>query len=739
MEPTDRPGGTHIDGVIESVIYTNEENGYTVAEVNTGGGISVTLVGVMPMAAPGEYVEADGSFTIHPSYGTQFSADRIVRSFPEDAEGILKYLAFGGVKGVGAATARKIVDRFGDEALEVIRTRPEALTCIAGITEKRARAIGAAFTSRYALRDLMEFLAARGLDAGLAPALYRRYGERAAAVIRENPYVLCEKPWETDFFRVDAIARDLGFEEDCYERTVAALLFELAYNAGEGHCFLPADKLAAAAAQLMGRDEETARDALEDLIEERRVIAEPLGKVEAVYLPELWEAETFCAQRMAFLLSRTFRDIRNADALLDKCEQKLGITYAPLQREAVLLAARRGVTAVTGGPGTGKTTIVRAMLALFEYAGAACELAAPTGRAAKRLGEVCGREARTIHRLLEVTYGEDGLRFVHNEQNPLTADVVIVDEMSMVDIELFAALLKAVKNSARLILVGDADQLPSVGPGSVLRDLLGVDAVPRIRLTEIFRQAEASAIVVNAHRINRGERVPLDNRQGDFFFLRRTTPEETAATIVELCRTRLPERMGFDPSQIQVLTPTHRGGSGTDELNRALQQALNPPAPGKKERRMPACILREGDRVMQVQNNYDIEWRKTDGDERGLGVFNGDIGVLRSISPVTETATVVFDDREAVYDFESLRQLELAYAATVHKSQGSEYPAVILAACMKRSRLLFRSLLYTGVTRAKKLLIIVGREDTLQTMIDSDVRLRRYCGLRLRLIRLSEE
>ncbi|MBR3691682.1 MAG: ATP-dependent RecD-like DNA helicase [Clostridia bacterium] len=726
-------------GVISSVVYANEENGYTVLEVDCDDGLSITLVGTVPMAAPGEHIRAEGRITVHPSYGPQFQADRVERTLPDTAAGILKYLAFGGVKGIGPATAQKIVAKFGERSLEIIRTEPLRLTAIGGITEKRARAIGAAFTSRFALRALIEFLSKCGLDTALAAGLYKKFGEAAPDRLCENPYMLCEEPWNSDFFQVDRLAGEMGFAPDCYERVVAAVFFELSFNAGEGHCFLPREKLVDAAAQLLGLSVDIAAEALEDLISDGRLRCEPMGKVEAVYLPALYEAETFCAQRLAFLAGRKFRDIPNAEALLGLAEKRLGLTYASKQREAVLTAASGGITVLTGGPGTGKTTIIQAMLALFQYTGSEVALAAPTGRAAKRLGEVCGREARTIHRLLEVTYDEAGLKFIHNEKNPLTADVIIVDEMSMVDVGLFAALLSAIKNSARLILVGDADQLPSVGPGSILRDILDSGALPSVRLTEIFRQAQESAIVINAHRINRGEELPLDNKQTDFFFLRRNDTDSALQTVVDLVRERLPRRMGFDPTQIQVLSPARKSGVGTFGLNAALQEALNPPAKGKKERQMAGYILREGDRVMQVQNNYDLEWTRADGSETGLGVFNGDIGILRSISPATESATVVFDDREAVYDFETLRQLELAYAATVHKSQGSEFPVVVLAACMGPSRLLYRSLLYTAVTRAKKLLIIVGREEVLRTMIASVGHERRYSGLKLRLRRLTEE
>lgn len=726
-----------VEGIIESVVYANEENGYTVVEISTTDGAACTVVGSLPFAAPGERIEVEGVFTNHPTYGTQFKASVIVRTLPSSAMGILKYLAFGAVKGIGPATARRIVDKFGDNTFDILENEPEKLAEISGITPKRAAMIGNAFSVQASVRGLVEFLSSNGLEPSVAMLLFKRFGRDALDHVLSNPYILCEEPFLVDFFKTDKLALDLGFEDASFERIAAGILFELSYNTNEGHCFLPADKLIGAAVQLLSVEPEQTADVLEKLVETRRLVSDDLAGIRAVYLPQLYEAETFTAQRMAFLARRRFTDMRDAGGLIDQLQTELHIEYAKKQRDAIVLAVSNGLMILTGGPGTGKTTIVRAMLALFEHAGAKCALTAPTGRAAKRLGEVCGREAKTIHRLLEVGFGEGGMRFLRNIENPLDADVIIVDELSMVDVPLMASLLAAVKNGSRLILVGDADQLPPVGPGCVLRDLLNSGIIPFVHLDEIFRQAQESAIIVGAHKVNRGELLHIDNKQKDFFILRRNTPAQTIDTIVDLCKNRLPGKMGYDPSQIQVLSPTRKAGAGIEQLNIRLQEAVNPPSVKKKERRCGIFTIREGDRVMQIKNNYDIPWKRSDNGETGLGIFNGDIGTVEAISSLSETVTITFDDRTAVYDYEMLNELELAYAATVHKAQGSEYPVVILALCLKHSRLLTRSLLYTAMTRAREMLIIVGQEETVNDMISHDIRQRRYSGLRLRLIQLD--
>mgnify|MGYP001752161167 FL=1 len=730
---------TLMEGTVESVIFRNEENGYTVLRLSVGDGEPVTVVGCMPGAAPGEGLAVQGTWGRHSSYGEQFKAEIVERRIPVGEKAIFEYLASGAVKGVGAATARRLVEEFGSDTFNVLEEHPERLTKIKGITRKRALQIGEAFRLQMGMRRLLDFLGEHGLPLQLGMPLYRRYGDLALDVIRDNPYLLVDEELGVSFSTADELALAIGLDGEDPQRLEAGILFELTHNLNNGHTFLPAQKLLRATEQLIGVEGAGLTEALDSLEHQGLLTREEVAGEDACYLSSIQEAEEYVAWRLEEMCTRELLPPAHLDRLLDNIQADQGITYAPQQREAVALAAERQVMLLTGGPGTGKTTCLRGVLALFDALGLETALAAPTGRAAKRLGEACGTEAATIHRLLETQFDQHTgqLIFAHDEDEPLSADAVIVDETSMVDVPLMRALLAALRNDCRLILVGDPDQLPSVGPGNLLSDLIRSGKVPTICLTEIFRQAAESAIVMNAHRVDRGELPDLTNHQKDFFFLRRRDPVRTAETIVELVQTRLPQNMGIPADQIQVLSPTRKHQSGTLALNQRLQEALNPAQPGKGERRFGPYLFRLGDRVMQVKNNYDIMWKDREGRSAGLGVFNGDIGRITDMDPRGEVITVDFDGRLVEYGPEMLGELEPAYAMTVHKAQGSEYRAVILAVSDGSPMLLSRGVLYTAITRARELFILVGDEEKVAQMVRNDRQQRRYSGLRARLARGS--
>ena len=724
-----------IQGAISAVVYQNYENGYAVLRLNVGGGQTVTVVGTIPLPAVGEKLMVTGKWSNHSSYGRQFEAEFLERLMPQTTMEILNYLSSRVIKGIGPRMAARIVERFGAETLAVMEREPERLAEVTGISREKARSIGEEFRLQVGMRQIMEFFALHHLPAELAVRTYKRYGDSTMELLYDDPYLLMDEELEASFSAVDQFAIALGVAGDDPRRVEAGVQFELNYNLTGGHSFLPEDKLTAATAKLLSVEEDTVKQAVERLLEVDRLNREQLAGITVIYLPQLYEAETESTRRLLEFAGNTFPEPKNLNKLIASVAKDSGIDYSPQQLEAIREAATSGLLLITGGPGTGKTTILNGILELLGRMQLRTLLAAPTGRAAKRLSEVTGEDASTIHRLLEagIDPATGKMFFARDEENPLKCDAVIVDEMSMVDVQLLHSLLQAIPQGKRLILVGDPDQLPPVGPGFPFGDMLRSGVLPSVRLTEIFRQAQKSLIVMNAHRVNQGEMPDLKCVTSDFFFMRRNNEESVCSLVRDLCATRLPQNMGIPSDQIQVLSPTRKGAVGTVNLNRLLQAALNPPGPDKKERTFGDYLFREGDRVMQIRNNYDILWKKTDASMVGAGIFNGDVGIIQSIDTGTETLSVLFDDKVADYDFTQLNELEPAYAMTVHKSQGSEYRAVVLTAWNGSPYLLSRSILYTAITRARELLVIVGKEETVGIMVENAKKNRRYSGLKLRL------
>ncbi len=724
-----------LQGAISAVVYQNYDNGYAVLRLRCADGQTVTVVGTIPLPVVGERLMVTGKWGTHSSYGRQFEAEFLERLMPQTAMEIMNYLSSRVIKGIGPRMAGRIVEHFGEQTLLVMEREPERLSEVSGISLKKALTIGEEFRLQVGMRHLLEFFTLHHLPAELAVKTYKLYGESAIDLIYDDPYILMDEELEAPFVAVDRFAIDMGIAGDDPRRVDAGVLFELRYNLTVGHSFLPEDKLISTTAQLLSVDNGAIADSLDRLAGAERLVRNSLAGISVIYLPELYQAEVYCSQSLLAFAGTHFPVPSFLNKKLRQAATDSGLTYSPQQEQAIAEAATCGLLLITGGPGTGKTTILNGILSLYRQMDLKCQLAAPTGRAAKRLTEVTGQEASTIHRLLGagIDPHTGRLFFAKDESDPLKADAVIVDEMSMVDIRLLHSLLQAITPRTRLILVGDPDQLPPVGPGFPFNDMLRSNCLPRVHLTEIFRQAQESLIVMNAHRVNQGQMPELRNVKSDFFFLPCTSDEAVGQTIAGLCSQRLPKNMGISSEQIQVLTPTKKGNAGTVNLNKRLQACLNPPAPDKKERQFGDVVFREGDRVMQIRNNYDILWKRCDGSEVGAGVFNGDVGIIREIDLNTELVTVVFDDREADYDFTQLNELEPAFAMTVHKSQGSEYRAVVLAAWNSSPYLLNRSILYTAITRARELLIIVGREDTVAAMVQNAKTGRRYTGLKLRL------
>lgn len=725
-----------ISGTIAAVIFKNQENGYAVIRLNSEDGSVVTVVGIIPTPVAGERLIVTGKWTTHSSYGRQFEAEFLERLLPDSRQEIYAYLASRAVRGIGPKTAEKIVAQFGTDALKILDATPERLSEIPGISQKKALEIGTAFRQQIGVRRLIEFLTTYHIPAEIAVRLYRVHGEESSNRIHENPYLLTQPQFGASFQSADLLALELGFANDDMRRVEAAVLFELRHNLNNGHTFLPLDKLAQATATMLELDAQSIREAIVRLEELGLVDVDEIAGLTAIYLPEYYEAETAVCQRMLQMAAAPATPLPDAERVLGGIEAANGIHYAALQSEAICSAAAHRLLLLTGGPGTGKTTTLAGILYLFDRLHRRTLLAAPTGRAAKRLSELTGREAATIHRLLEAQISpETGeMYFQRDENEPLTCDALIVDEMSMVDLLLMHSLLRALPPEATLILVGDPDQLPSVGAGNLFADLIRSRAVHTIRLTEIFRQAQESLIVMNAHAVNRGELPVLTATDRDFFFMKRRSAEQVVQTIAALCATRLPQNMGIPAAEIQVISPTRKGETGTVQLNRALQTALNPPAPGRKEKFCGDTCFREGDRVMQIRNNYDILWKKTDGSGGGTGIFNGDIGTIVRIDNAEDQLLIRFDEREVVYDSNLLPELELAYAITAHKSQGSEYRAVIFVPYAGAPMLLTRGVLYTAITRARELLVLVGNEEVVAQMTQNNRKNKRYSGLRHRLL-----
>lgn len=724
-----------LQGTVCSIIFQNTENGYTVLRLRCEDGETVTVVGTIPMTVVGERLLVTGRWNSHPSHGRQFEAEFLERLMPETEHEIRAYLSSRVIRGVGAKTAEAIVNAFGRDTLNVMEQAPERLAELPGISARKASEIGKAFRQQIGVRRLMEFLTAYQLPPELAMRLYRTFGVGAEEELRANPYLLAEPYFGAAFSLVDQFALELGLSGDDGRRVESGILFELTHNLTNGHTFLPRPKLIAATAELLTLESVLIENAADRLIEQGRMKQEIVAGLYACYLPHILAAERDTANRLIQMASCIELPPRQIDRIIADIQQELDIVYADEQKYAIQQAACNRILIVTGGPGTGKTTTLGGILRLFDQMELHTQLAAPTGRAAKRLSELTGREATTIHRLLEVQFSEENgeMVFAHDASDPLEIDALIVDETSMVDILLMQSLLEALPETCRLVLVGDPDQLPSVGPGNLFSDIIRSKRVETVRLTEIFRQAQESLIVMNAHAVNHGEVPILTEKKRDFFFLRQKDPAQVVETVRDLCVRRLPNNMGIQPDEIQVLSPTRKYETGTTHLNQVLQAALNPPEIGKKEKTIGNFSFREGDRVMQIRNNYDILWKRIDGLGVGTGIFNGDIGQIRSLNFSEETATVQFDDREAVYGFDMLYELEPAYAMTVHKSQGSEYRAVVLVASQGSPYLLTRSILYTAITRAKELLIIVGDEQIVSFMTENNRKARRYSGLKLRL------
>ena len=734
-----------ITGYIDHIIFRNEDNGYTVMVLKGGSEEDeLTCVGSFPVVTQGASVELEGNFTQHPVYGKQFQAVRLTEKMPEDALAMERYLGSGAIKGIGAALAGRIVRHFGDDTFQIVENEPERLSEVKGISEKKAREIAMQIAEKSDMRKAMMFLQKYGISLNLGAKIYQKYGDSVYSVLQENPYRLADDISGVGFKIADEIAYRIGIHTDSDYRIKSGMVYTLLQATGEGHVYLPKDELFQRAAELLGVDSSYMEKHLVDLAMERKIVQKEQGDQILIYPAQYYYLELNTARMLRELDIFCPEDEKIVERRIAQIEKETGTVLDEMQKKAVQEAAGHGLLILTGGPGTGKTTTINAIIRYFEGEGAEIRLAAPTGRAAKRMTEATGYEAQTIHRLLELSgMPEDDregqpIHFERNAENPLETDVIIIDEMSMVDIHLIHSLLMAVTAGTRLILVGDENQLPSVGPGNVLRDIIRSGQFPVVELKKIFRQASESDIVVNAHKINKGEQVEINNKSRDFFFLKRYDADIIIRVVIALIQEKLPKYVEAKPFEIQVLTPMRKGLLGVERLNQILQRYLNPPDASKKEKEIGQGLFREGDKVMQVRNNYQLEWeirgRYGIPIEKGVGVFNGDTGIIKTINEFAETAEVEFEDgRWAEYSFKQLDELELAYAVTIHKSQGSEYPAVIIPLLSGPRMLMNRNLLYTAVTRARKCVTVVGSEETFRDMIRNEKQQRRYSSLDQRI------
>lgn len=725
-----------LHGLIEHIVYHNETNGYTVMALMCQGD-EVMCTGTLAMVNEGEYIKAEGDYVEHATYGRQFRIASFSIEAPEDIFSIERYLGSGAIKGVGPSLAGRIVKKFKEDSFRVIENEPERLSEVKGISERKAQEIYQQFHDKQDMRQAMMFLSNYGITTAYAVKIYNEYGSRLYDIIKENPYQLAEDVTGIGFRLADDIARRAGIGMDSEYRIRSGVIYVLLQASMNGHVFLPVELLKRQASEILGVDAAAVDRQLMDLSIDKKIIIKTMDEQPVVYASAYYYLELGAARMLKQLNIKYEVGLREAEKQIQRIEADEKITLDEMQRTAVIEAARNGVLVITGGPGTGKTTTINAMIRFFENEGLEIRLAAPTGRAAKRMTEATGCEAQTIHRMLELTGGpedKEGSRFERNEQNPLETDVIIIDEMSMVDIHLMNALLKAVMPGTRLIMVGDVNQLPSVGPGNVLKDIIQSHCFNVVMLTKIFRQAMESAIIKNAHKINDGEEIDLNVKTPDFFCLKRNQVTDIQGVIIALVRDKLPQNVGASVHDIQVLTPMRKGELGVERLNKVLQEYLNPKDESKREKELGERLFREGDKVMQIKNNYQLEWEVTDRygipTDKGIGVFNGDLGVVKEINFFAEQMTVEFDEgRKIVYPFGQLDELELAYAITVHKSQGSEYPAVVMPLLTGPRMLFNRNILYTAVTRAKKCVAIVGSEQTVTQMIHNQQEQRRYSGL----------
>ncbi len=717
-------------GTVERVVYRNDENGYTVIEVGNEDD-SITAVGIMPEVYEGEELKLYGIFKSHSQYGKQLSVTTFERSVPTSVIGILKYLSSGAIKGVGPSTAARLVKEFGENTLEVMENEPERVALLKGISIEKAQGFQNQIRMNSGIKELMLYLSGFGLDAKDALVLWKRFGPKTIKIIEENPFTLYTEGGSISFETADMIAKKKNFEPDSSIRIRAGLSYVLKHNLRSGHTCLPQDKLLATTSGFLEVELFKSEHALEEMITDGTLVRENFDGRDFIFLPTYHLSESYIAARLQMLTRYPTMQIASIESEIEDVEKRHNIYYAQLQRKAITEALKTGLLILTGGPGTGKTTTLNGIIEILKKNGQKVLLAAPTGRAAQRMSELTGCEAKTLHRLLEVQWtSEEQPEFKKNERNMLNCDALIVDELSMVDCVLFENVLRALPMGCKLILVGDSDQLPSVGAGNILHDLVASEVLPVVKLTEIFRQSRESLIVTNAHKIVNGEMPQLNIRDNDFFFLPCYDPNEARNLIISLCSERLPKSYGFSPlSSIQVLSPGRKGILGTNELNAKLREALNPMSNKKEEITFGQSTYRIGDKVMQAKNDYNICWLKDNG-EYGEGIFNGDIGIIEKIDKVSRRMQVRFDDKVAAYDSECVADLELAYACTVHKSQGNEFDAVVMPIIKNSQYLFYRNLLYTGVTRAKKLLVIVGSKDSLKYMVDNNLRTLRYTGLR---------